>query len=148
VIVGTQTLEQSLDLMRPPARFGCGPCCVLLRHLGRLHRHRANTILTAFLLEPGDWNGRVMAEGRPPRCKFRRSEQSEAASRAFFQAPTSDGNVWLITPGRCGTNPLAVSHPQSRRQLASLGPSRHLMRPEGGVQPSWPLCGVRWALSI
>jgi CRISPR-associated endonuclease/helicase Cas3 len=65
VIVGTQTLEQSLDIDADLLVTDAVPADVLLQRLGRLHRHRADTIPTAILLEPGDWNGRVRADGRP-----------------------------------------------------------------------------------
>ena len=64
VIVGTQTLEQSLDIDADLLVTDAIPADVLLQRLGRLHRHRTNTEPTAILLEPGDWNARVRADGR------------------------------------------------------------------------------------
>jgi len=65
VIVGTQTLEQSLDIDADLLVTDAIPADVLLQRLGRLHRHRTNTEPTAILLEPGDWNARVRPDGRP-----------------------------------------------------------------------------------
>ena len=65
VIVGTQTLEQSLDIDADLLVTDVIPADVLLQRLGRLHRHRTNTEPTAILLEPGDWDARVRADGRP-----------------------------------------------------------------------------------
>jgi CRISPR-associated endonuclease/helicase Cas3 len=65
VIVGTQTLEQSLDIDADLLVTDATPADVLLQRLGRLHRHRTNTEPTAILLEPGDWNARVSEDGRP-----------------------------------------------------------------------------------
>src|SRR5262249_48734112 len=64
VIVGTQTLEQSLDIDADLLISDAVPADVLLQRLGRLHRHRSGTTLVAVLLEPGDWDERVTAEGR------------------------------------------------------------------------------------
>jgi hypothetical protein len=38
---------------------------VLLQRLGRLHRHRAGTVPTAVVLEPGNWDQSVSVDGRP-----------------------------------------------------------------------------------
>jgi CRISPR-associated endonuclease/helicase Cas3 len=65
VIVGTQTLEQSLDIDADLLVTDAVPADVLLQRLGRLHRHRSGTIPTAVVLEPGDWNERVTPDGRP-----------------------------------------------------------------------------------
>jgi CRISPR-associated endonuclease/helicase Cas3 len=65
VIVGTQTLEQSLDIDADLLVSDAVPADVLLQRLGRLYRHRAGTIPTAVVLEPGDWEARVTFEGRP-----------------------------------------------------------------------------------
>jgi CRISPR-associated endonuclease/helicase Cas3 len=65
VIVGTQTLEQSLDIDADLLVTDAVPADVFLQRLGRLHRHRSGTIPTAVVLEPGDWNERVTRDGRP-----------------------------------------------------------------------------------
>jgi CRISPR-associated endonuclease/helicase Cas3 len=65
VIVGTQTLEQSLDIDADLLVTDAIPADVLLQRLGRLHRHRTDTTPTAILLDPGDWNDRVRSDGRP-----------------------------------------------------------------------------------
>jgi len=65
VIVGTQTLEQSLDIDADLLVTDAVPADVLLQRLGRLHRHRAGTIPTAIVLDPGAWDDRVRADGRP-----------------------------------------------------------------------------------
>jgi CRISPR-associated endonuclease/helicase Cas3 len=65
VIVGTQTLEQSLDIDADFLVSDAVPADVLLQRLGRLHRHRSGTVPTAVVLEPGDWEARVTFEGRP-----------------------------------------------------------------------------------
>src|SRR5262249_27450769 len=41
------------------------PADVLLQRLGRLHRHRAGTVPTAVVLDPGNWDQSVSADGRP-----------------------------------------------------------------------------------
>jgi CRISPR-associated endonuclease/helicase Cas3 len=64
-IVGTQTLEQSLDIDADLLVTDAVPADVLLQRLGRLHRHRTSTVPVAVLLEPGDWDERVTADGRP-----------------------------------------------------------------------------------
>jgi CRISPR-associated endonuclease/helicase Cas3 len=64
VIVGTQTLEQSLDIDADLLVTDAIPADVFLQRLGRLHRHRTGTTPTAIVLEPGDWNERVRFDGR------------------------------------------------------------------------------------
>jgi len=65
VIVGTQTLEQSLDIDADLLVSDAVPADVLLQRLGRLHRHRTGTVPTAIVLEPGDWEARVTSQGSP-----------------------------------------------------------------------------------
>ena len=65
VIVGTQTLEQSLDIDADLLVSDAVPADVFLQRLGRLHRHRDGTIPVAAVLDPGDWELRVTAQGRP-----------------------------------------------------------------------------------
>ena len=65
VIIGTQTLEQSLDIDADLLVTDAVPADVFLQRLGRLHRHRTDTIPTAIMLEPGDFDERVTSEGRP-----------------------------------------------------------------------------------
>jgi CRISPR-associated endonuclease/helicase Cas3 len=65
IIVGTQTLEQSLDIDADLLVTDPVPADVLLQRLGRLHRHRSGTAPTAIVLEPGDLNDRVTLDGRP-----------------------------------------------------------------------------------
>jgi CRISPR-associated endonuclease/helicase Cas3 len=65
IIVGTQTLEQSLDIDADLLVTDAVPADVLLQRLGRLHRHRSGTAPTAIVLEPGDWEDRVTLDGRP-----------------------------------------------------------------------------------
>jgi CRISPR-associated endonuclease/helicase Cas3 len=64
IIVGTQTLEQSLDIDADLLVTDAVPADVLLQRLGRLHRHRSGTAPTAIVLEPGDWEDRVRLDGR------------------------------------------------------------------------------------
>jgi CRISPR-associated endonuclease/helicase Cas3 len=64
VIVGTQTLEQSLDIDADLLVSDAVPADVFLQRLGRLHRHRTDTTPVAVVLEPGDWQSRVTLEGR------------------------------------------------------------------------------------
>ena len=54
VIVGTQTLEQSLDIDADLLVTDACPADVLLQRLGRLYRHRAGTPLAA-LIHPEPW---------------------------------------------------------------------------------------------
>ena len=65
VIVGTQTLEQSLDIDADLLVSDAVPADVLLQRLGRLHRHRSGTVPTAVVLNPGDWHARVTFDGKP-----------------------------------------------------------------------------------
>ena len=65
VILGTQTLEQSLDIDADLLVSDAVPADVLLQRLGRLHRHRTGTVPTAAVLDPGDWDARVTFEGKP-----------------------------------------------------------------------------------
>jgi CRISPR-associated endonuclease/helicase Cas3 len=65
IIVGTQTLEQSLDIDADLLVTDAVPADVLLQRLGRLHRHRSGTTPTAIVLEAGDLNERVTLDGRP-----------------------------------------------------------------------------------
>ena len=65
VIVGTQTLEQSLDIDADLLVSDAVPADVFIQRLGRVHRHRTDTFPTAILLDPGDWEARVTSEGTP-----------------------------------------------------------------------------------
>jgi len=65
VIVGTQTLEQSLDIDADLLVSDAVPADVFLQRLGRLHRHRSGTTPVAVILEPGDWQLRITSDGRP-----------------------------------------------------------------------------------
>jgi CRISPR-associated endonuclease/helicase Cas3 len=65
VIIGTQTLEQSLDIDADLLVSDAVPADVFLQRVGRLHRHRDDTKPVAVVLEPGDWDVRVTAQGRP-----------------------------------------------------------------------------------
>jgi CRISPR-associated endonuclease/helicase Cas3 len=65
VIVGTQTLEQSLDIDADLLVSDAVPADVFIQRLGRLHRHRTGTFPTAILLDPGDWEARVTSQGTP-----------------------------------------------------------------------------------
>jgi CRISPR-associated endonuclease/helicase Cas3 len=60
VIVGTQTLEQSLDIDADLLVSDACPADVLLQRLGRLYRHRAGTPL-AVLIHPEPWETYVGA---------------------------------------------------------------------------------------
>ena len=66
VIVGTQTLEQSLDIDADLLVTDAIPADVLLQRLGRLHRHRTNTEPTAIVLEPGGLERPCQAGWSPP----------------------------------------------------------------------------------
>ena len=61
LIVGTQTLEQSLDIDADLLVTDACPADVLLQRLGRLYRHRAGTPF-ALVIDPGDWSRYVSPE--------------------------------------------------------------------------------------
>lgn len=54
LICATQTAEQSLDIDADVLITTPCPGDVLLQRLGRLHRHRENTLPTAYMIHPGD----------------------------------------------------------------------------------------------
>jgi CRISPR-associated endonuclease/helicase Cas3 len=55
VIVGTQTVEQSLDIDSDLLVTDACPADVMLQRLGRLYRHRPGTP-TAVVIDPGNWD--------------------------------------------------------------------------------------------
>jgi CRISPR-associated endonuclease/helicase Cas3 len=55
VIVGTQTVEQSLDIDSDLLVTDACPADVMLQRIGRLYRHRPGTP-TAILIDPGNWD--------------------------------------------------------------------------------------------
>jgi CRISPR-associated endonuclease/helicase Cas3 len=61
VIVGTQTLEQSLDIDADLLATDACPADVLLQRLGRLYRHRPGTPL-AVMIRPENWDAYVGAD--------------------------------------------------------------------------------------
>ena len=74
VIVGTQTLEQSLDIDADLLVTDACPADVLLQRLGRLYRHRAGTPL-ALAIHPGNWSRYVGPE------RFRRPSGGTSYTR-------------------------------------------------------------------
>lgn len=63
IIVGTQTLEQSLDIDADLLVTDACPADVLLQRIGRLHRHRKNSNPLALVITPGDWDSTVSERG-------------------------------------------------------------------------------------
>jgi CRISPR-associated endonuclease/helicase Cas3 len=99
VIVGTQTLEQSLDIDADLLVSDTVPADVFLQRLGRLHRHRAGTTKVAVILEPGDCNcasHRTVVLLVPPatvgcgyttRCRCERPSYGYATTALFLFQP-------------------------------------------------------------
>jgi CRISPR-associated endonuclease/helicase Cas3 len=125
VIVGTQTLEQSLDIDADLLVSDAVPADVFLQRLGRLHRHRTDTTPVAVVLEPGDWQSRVTLQGR--------SIGGPGHGWAWVYSPLSVRETieWLRTRG-------TVSVPRDAREFVEL--ATHADHLEGRAQTY----GERW----
>jgi CRISPR-associated endonuclease/helicase Cas3 len=125
VIVGTQTLEQSLDIDADLLVSDAVPADVFLQRLGRLHRHRTDTSPVAVVLEPGDWQARVTLQGR--------SIGGPGHGWAWVYSPLSVRETieWLRVRG-------TVSVPRDARDFVEL--ATHADHLEGRAQTY----GERW----
>jgi CRISPR-associated endonuclease/helicase Cas3 len=63
VVVATQTAEQSLDIDADVLVTDTCPADVLLQRLGRLHRHRTGTRPDAYVIDPGNLDQYLSADG-------------------------------------------------------------------------------------
>jgi CRISPR-associated endonuclease/helicase Cas3 len=125
VIVGTQTLEQSLDIDADLLVSDAVPADVFLQRLGRLHRHRTDTTPVAVVLEPGDWQSRVTLEGRSI------GGPGHGWAWVYSPLPVRETIEWLRVRG-------TVSVPKDARQFVEL--ATHADHLEGRAQTY----GERW----
>jgi CRISPR-associated endonuclease/helicase Cas3 len=128
-IVGTQTLEQSLDIDADLLVTDAVPADVLLQRVGRLHRHRTGTTPTAVVLEPGPWDERVTTDGKPL------GEAGRGWVRVYNPLAVRETVEWLRAHG-------AVSVPNDVREMVEL--ATHADYLEGAARTYGPRRAALW----